>query len=343
MRILFICKKNETYGFKTMTRRSSGLYNSTRYIVESLEKRGVHAKIVEVTDNNDIDREVTLFKPHKVVIEALWVVPEKFDVLNQLHPDVLFYVHLHSHMPFLALEGIAVEWIRGYGLRDVGIIANSLESFHALAVMVHPGTELMYLPNVYLPNYDCESVPTRKETTFSREHDLHIGCFGAVRPMKNHLLQALAAIQYAKEMGKVLYFHINGTRSETNGDPVLKNLRSLFHGRVGTHLVEHPWYEPEEFHKLLKQLDIGLQVSMTETFNVVCADYVSAGLPLVASKEVVWVSDCSKALDNSVPSIVEHMRAAYRNRFLVWINRRKLVQYSKHAQSAWFRFAKARD
>ena len=82
MRIQFICKKNECYGFETYTRRSSGLYNSTSFIVRGLKARGIDAEIIEVIDNNCIDKEVTRYKPDVVVIEALWVVPEKFDILR---------------------------------------------------------------------------------------------------------------------------------------------------------------------------------------------------------------------------------------------------------------------
>lgn len=87
-RVLFICKKNNNYGFVSYSKKNSGLFNSTRFIVEALVARGIDAGIVEVTDNNDIDREVTQFKADIVVIEALWVVPEKFLVLQKLHTNV---------------------------------------------------------------------------------------------------------------------------------------------------------------------------------------------------------------------------------------------------------------
>lgn len=165
---------------------------------------------------------------------------------------------------------------------------------------------------------------------------INVGCFGAVRPLKNHLLQALASIQFAREKGAFLRFHINTGRVETGGEPVLKNLRSLFLDIPDAELVEHKWFEPEEFiHFLHKHIDIGLQVSLTETFNVVSADYVTAGLPIVVSKEVKWASSWSMALDNSLPDIVAKMHRAWNWTILIKLNQRLLQKASREAQGRW--------
>src|SRR6516165_3286534 len=71
---------------------SSGLYNSVRFVVDMLNDNDIEAKMVDVIDNNCIDREVTKFKPTHVIIEAFWVVPEKFDILRPLHPKVKWIV-----------------------------------------------------------------------------------------------------------------------------------------------------------------------------------------------------------------------------------------------------------
>lgn len=129
MRVQFILKMNETYSFTHYCRRSSGLWNSVSFLTASLRRLGIHVEQVEVKDNNDIDREVTRFKPNIVIIEALWVVPEKFDVLKKLHPKVKWLIHMHSGLPFLALEGIAMQWLREYKKRGIGVIANSHDSY----------------------------------------------------------------------------------------------------------------------------------------------------------------------------------------------------------------------
>lgn len=338
MRILFICKKNETYGFTTYTRRSSGLFNSTRFIVESLLEKGVHAHIVEVGDNNEIHREAVKFKADIVVIEALWVVPSKFIELQKVMPHVKWFCHLHSHIPFLALEGIAMEWTRKYLELGVGLIANSKPSYKALkAVLGRKG--LIYLPNVYISNPKEPHCSGEYHSMWPKAH-LDIGCFGAIRPLKNQLLQAMAAIKFAKQMNKSLRFHMNVSRTETGGQPVLKNILELFsnpsHNAV---LIQHEWHEPEDFIRQLEmKMDIGMQVSLTETFNVVSADYVTAGIPVVASKEVSWLNPFSKAKDDCIDSIVECMHRALKYPFLIRWNQRLLLAFSKNAQKSWYKF-----
>jgi hypothetical protein len=330
LRILFILKKNECYSFVSYCRKSSGLYNSTRFIVQSLIESDIDAKIVEVIDNNDIDREVSLFKPDVVIIEALWVVPSKFLILKELHPKVKWFCHLHSNIPFLALEGIATEWILNYAELNIGIITNSIESYKALATILWE-SDLKYLPNIYLGDME-------KPRILKKDAIIDIGCFGAIRPMKNHLLQALAAIEFSINKGKILNFHINSSRLETGGEPILKNLRNLLNGWNGK-LIEHPWMEEDEFLNLLNTtIDIGMQVSLTETFNVVCADYVMSGIPVVTSKEVPWVSCFNKALDNSVPSMIKVMNSVYESKFLIKRNQKLLKKYSKKAQEMWLNF-----
>lgn len=333
MDVLFLTKRNEIYGNKIYTRRSSGLYNSTNFIVTSLIKEGFSAAIVEVNDNNDIDREVSKFDPSIVVIEALWVVPDKFGILQHLHPDVSWFIHLHSDMPFLAIEGIAIDWIYRCSALGVGIIANSQESYDALKPVVQGPGPLVYLPNVYAGHLTPPNFCSDKTYT------VDVGCFGAIRPLKNQLLQGLAAIQFAKEIGCFLRFHVNDARVETGGEPVMKNLRQLFQTEVAAQLVEHPWYEPDDFIDFMRDnLDIGMQVSLTETFNVVSADYLAAGIPIVVSKEVKWASSWSTAIDNSLPDIVAKMHRAYQNGLLVKWNQYLLRKSARVAIQLWSEF-----
>lgn len=350
MKILFICKKNETYGFTTYSKHSSGLWNSTRFVAEALNILSFErhldlsdakchvggrpfqapAGVVEVIDNNDIDRVVSEHKPDIVVIEALWVIPEKFDILKKLHPRVKWFVHLHSHIPFLALEGVAMYWLSGYAKRSIGIIANSQKSYDALRGYLY-GDELIYLPNGY--------VGRPREARLAKKDCIDIACLGAVRPMKNQLLQAMAAIQFAKDIRKPLRFHINSSRVETGGNPVLTNIQALFEKTEGAELIHNPWREPEDFIEYLSEhIDIGMQVSLSETFNVVNADYVTAGVPSVVSKEIEWMSRWNKASDSSVESIVKAMRRIHNKRCLVKWNQKLLKTHSYMAIDMWVRF-----
>lgn len=334
-KVLFILKKGCDYGFR---RTHSGLYNSTRFVSDALGKdERIISSVVEVVDNNDIDREVYRFKPDLVVIEALWVVPEKFDVLKKLHPKVKWYVHLHSDIPFLANEGVAIRWVTAYLQNKVSIITNSKETLKAIEYVLpliseHVRSLIEWGKVIYLPN--CYPAQFGKRVYDKASFD--VGCFGAIRPLKNQLIQAMAAIKYAKDTGKYLQFHINATRVE-HGESVLKNLRALF-SETGYQLVEHDWKNHHEFLSLVRRMDVCMQMSYSETFNIVSADAISSGVPVVASSEVFWLANKSQADPNKIDSIVSCLRTALNNKLLLTWNQVKLWVHSRGAAKKWIAF-----
>lgn len=297
---------------------SSGLFNSARFVQEMLRDiLGYQTEIVHAVDNNSIDQLVTAFKPDIVVIEAYWVVPEKFGILTKLHPNVIWVVRNHSPMPFAAMEGVIIEWsLRYMDYPNVVLSCNDERAdreFRKLITNYKPqwkDNELfrrcVLLPNYYPIHFTPRPAPAYRDV-------IDIGCFGAIRPLKNQLIQAVAAVEYADEVGKRLRFHINATRIEGRGDAILKNIRSLFE-LVPHELIEHPWCNHDEFVQLVRSMDVGLQVSYAESFNIVTADMVVNGVPAVVSPEIRWVNEMFHADPNDSSSIVKALHRA------VWVN-----------------------
>lgn len=312
--------------------KSSGLLNSARFVVDMLREHDIHANLVVVNDNNDIDREVSKHKPDVVVIEALWVVPEKFEILHRLHPSVQWVVRIHSDIPFLALEGISVKWIKEYvQFANVYVGFNKKKTLESFARIV-TRDKLLYLPN-YFPLKGKRIVRTNP-------WEFNVGSFGAIRPLKNQLIQALAAITYADENGYALRFHINATRVE-HGEGVLSNLRALFQG-TGHHLVEHVWHNHSDFQRILSHMDLSMCVSLSETFCIVAADSVSLGVPLVCSSEVPWASEGSIVNPTDMHSIIQGMQRVLSHKWYhTFLNTLGLKQYDRHSVRVWKKFLKA--
>jgi hypothetical protein len=364
-KILFICKARQfayhssdenTYSGGS---KSSGLYNSVKFMVDMLNKAGVECKMVEVPDNNAIDKEVTAYKPTHVIIEALWVVPEKFDVLTKLHPTVKWLVRLHSDVPFIANEGIAIEWIAKYMTKtNVWVAANSQRIAEDLESLY--GKAVPHLPNYYpIEDYGFPPVPVVPDhgnifiriidVLLGRGHTkpvqpairtrLDIGCFGAIRPLKDQLIQAIAAMRFADLRGLPLYFHINGNRVEGKGDPILKNIRQLFASRPEHTLVEHDWMDHEEFVSFLKTIDVTMQVSFTETYNIVAADSIAAHTPVITSDEIVFVPAEFHADPTSANDMIKKLGYVYdgSREHIVHHNFECLVRDAEKAKSIWLR------
>lgn len=180
-----------------------------------LNHAGIEAKMETAIDNNCIDRMVKAYKPTHVVIEAYWVVPEKFEILSKLHPKVKWIIRNHSEMPFLSMEGSAIQWTLAYAKHPkVFLSTNSKASFYDLDKILTAayGPDVAKEKLFYLPNYYKVKVHPRSENC-QLEYKLDIGCFGAIRPLKNQFLQAIAAVNYANEMQLFLRYHINVARS----------------------------------------------------------------------------------------------------------------------------------
>ena len=75
--------------------------------------------------------------------------------------------------------------------------------------------------------------------------------------------------------------------------------------------MEHGWATHAEFLKLVDRMDIGLQVSLSETFNIVAADFVANGVPIIVSPEISWMPVQLQADPNSTDSIVKALRRVW--------------------------------
>lgn len=303
-KILFILKKREKSWGNSYSNNiyretySSGLLNSAKFVNDLIKNLEYNSELVEVTDNNNIDSVVTKYKPTHVIIEALWVIPSKFEILTKLHPNVKWIIRLHSEIPFIANEGIAINWLYEYlKFPNISIACNSKRIKQNLEKLTNK--EILYLPNYYPIN---ELKISFKHN--SNKNEINIGCFGAIRPLKNQLTQAVAAIQFADKINKKLNFHINGTRIEgSSDDSILKNIKSLFNNSKHD-LIEHSWLCHKDFLKLVSTMDIGLQVSFSETYNIIAADFITAGIPIVTSSEVKIVNNLYHAECTSIQSIM---------------------------------------
>lgn len=312
---------------------SFGLSNSASFIVNRLNKIGYEAKVVAVNDNNQIDKEVRAFKPDYIFIEALWVVPEKFYELLRIYRKPEWVIRVHSKGPFLAMEGIAFEWLNRYKIvaeiyGNLRISCNNLQFNDEINAVKDYNS--LYLPNIYDPDIKAFS----NAPDYSRRH-IDIGCFGAVRPLKNQLLQAMAAITFADNIGKPMNFHMNGTRQEQMGQNVLRNIQALFTGTQHS-LIQHEWYSHKEFAtKLIPSMDIGMQVSLTESFNIVTADFVNAGVPIIVSEDVDWMPRYTRVSPNSVQEMVSKLHILYRNRDRGIYNLNALYKYNDTSTQIW--------
>jgi hypothetical protein len=329
--VLFLCRSRiNSYG------KSLGLVNSSNFINNYLTSIGVESRVSIVIDANDIDREVFNYKPSHVIIEALWVTPHKMDELLSLarYRDIQWVIRIHSKIPFLSNEGIAFPWLVGYGklmkkFDNLTVSANSPDTGRDLQKGL--GLRTVYLPNIYFPeNYNLPPAVLSDEF-------IDIGCLGAIRPLKISLIQAMAALEYGMETGSRIRFHVNTDRLEQGGDNAYKNLVGLFSGSKYHQLIDHPWQSHRDFIHLVKTMHLGLQVSFSETFNIVAADFIHNDVPLVGSKDIEWLHESFQADTNSSADIKDKIKMALdtKDSGLYKLNAVALNKYNSEAKRVW--------
>ncbi len=131
---------------------------------------------------------------------------------------------------------------------------------------------------------------------------LRIGAFGALRWLKNHTTAAAAALAMARERGCDLELWMSVDREE-HGRTVLQSVRNLFAGLPWARLHEAPWESWAAFRRIVRSMDLTLQPSFTETFNIVTADSVAEGVPVVVSHAVEWAPESWKADPDEIGDI----------------------------------------
>jgi glycosyltransferase involved in cell wall biosynthesis len=338
-KLLFILKRRSDYSadipnaeFKQV---ATGMYNSAVFVSDMLNAEGQDSTVELAEDGNSIDKLVTKHRPDVVFIEGYWVTPTKFDELFPLHKNVTWVVRCHSELPFLAQEGIAMGWTFEYLKRGILVAGNSPRIARELSLLAKAlDTSAPSLP--MLPNY----YPLDTFIPAAKSYDSYfdVGCFGAIRPLKNQLIQAIAAYEYCAKHKRSLRFHVNAGRVESNGQNSLKNIRALFDNLPNAELVEHNWTSHEQFLKLLTGMDIVLQVSFSETFNIVAADAVNQNVPVVASSEISWLYPIF-ADPTSTSSIVTTIeRVVDNSRMLRRANRELLYRFCERSVALWLSF-----
>lgn len=325
MKTLFLLKRNLIYGNYNSVIAKSGLLNSAQITASQLQKHLGYKTNVEVcVDGNEVDKFIHKHKPKIVIIEALWVTPDKMKELSRLHTSVIFIPLLHSEVAFLAHEGNAIDWIQQYN--EIENVYPAFNSSITYDQFIKIGINCLFLPNVYFD--------VKEHYHYCDDKILNVGCFGAIRPFKNQLIQAMAAKVAAKKLGKHLHFHMNTTRLEQGGGSVYKNIKAL----LGHSLREHGWVNRQRFLDLIRSMDITLQVSLTESFNIVTADSVHENVPCIVSPTISWMPEQLQVNPedmNAIASKIIHVlmhRERYAEkqiRFLNKYNKKSLIEWTK--------------
>ena len=293
--------------YKTRPKAAShiGLGVSALNTSQVLRSHGFWVDVVGINSAADLEAQITArdadairrgqIPVSHVVVSAPWIPTTDWMRLVSGHTSIEFTELCHSNVGFLQADPNAVKLIRaGLDLQrqwhNFSVAANS-RKFQEWMLRAY-GADILHLPNLYNLQHDEPSMMrTRPPYTGGV---LRIGSFGAIRILKNQLTACAAALEIARRLGADTEFWLSYGRLEGPGS-VLASIHQMGAGVKGFTIKTNHWETWPQFTATIRHMNLLLQPSFTESFNMVTADGVSQGVPSVTGDAIEWVPPNWKA------------------------------------------------
>ena len=296
--------------------------------ISSAEELGNRVKTV-----NDQALAQKIVPISHVVIAAPWIDTPAISRLVSAHLDVNWAVTSHSNVAFLHVDPNATRlMVEGVGLAQQWgnfRIAGNSNRFCTWMRRTY-GANCAYLPNLYAVHHtaDHEKRPQWKGGI------LRIGSFGAARILKNHASSAAAAAEISRRLGTDVEFWLNSGRHEgilSQSDTIRHIIEAAPHCTLKT----FGWASWPEFRDQVRTMNILLQPSFTETFNMVSADGACQGIPSVVSDAIEWAPDHWKAAADDAVDIANKAIALLYDPYAGAEGKEALHQFVNVGKQAW--------
>ena len=304
-----------------------------------LEDHGIQTVVFPVRHNIDVVNAINKYEAdHKislthVVIAAPWLSIFDLKALLTEYPDIHFCILSHSNVGFLQADPGAVYLLREY-LRltheypNLSVGGNS--PFFVEWLEKAYGEEVILLPNLY-------PLGEQRVRPVWNGEPLNIGAFGAVRPEKNFMTAAAAAVVIQRELNVPVRFHMS-SGGEGDQGRVAPAIKQMTDGIKDFTLVRHDWEFWTKFIERVSQMDLLIQVSYTESFNMVTADGISVGVPSVVSPAIYWAPETWKANPDSAINVAHIGKELLMNYDLKNSGFHALKRHNEHSLKFWFKF-----
>lgn len=271
-----------------------GLGTAANSNADYLNKFSINTTVIPVTTNVEIvDHLNNNPQTTHMIIFAPWLSSYDMEAMLVEFPNVKFVMLSHSNVGFLQADANGVTLIRQAieltkKHRNFHVGGNSIKFVNWLNetffVDEDDDSYAVYLPNLYEMSRD----PSKLYKYWNDGTTLNIGMFGAVRSQKNNMTAAGAAMTIAKKLDTPVNFHMSVGREDGDASLILSAIRNLTADIPNFKVVEVSWMDNAEFKRLIGDMHLLLQPSYTESFNLVTADGISAGVPTVTSEAIDW-------------------------------------------------------
>jgi hypothetical protein len=333
---------------------SVGLNVAAVTTAEELKRHGTPTYLMGVRDNiglldsvmyaNGIRQKQGLGPLTDVIIMAPWITPLDLGAILQYFPDIRFTVQGHCNVAAIYGDHRGMGNFRNYADMTFDypnlMLAGNSEPFVSWFTEAY-GVNTYLLPDLYpigKHHHHGDDKPRVSETDGS----LRIGAFGALRPEKNIPSACAAALLIQERLGLPVSFHLN-VGGERVGREILAMIDQMSQGIPNFTVIKHKWLPWSEFNGLVKTMDLLIQPSFTESFNLVTADGIQHRVPTVVSNAIPWAPDSWKANPDRPTEIAKVGIRLLRDPKSWEKGRDALLAHNKRGVKLWREFLYDRD
>lgn len=304
-----------------------------------LNEHGVSTVVFPVRHNIDVVNSIDRYnKNHDeplthVVISAPWLSVFDLKSILENYPTTQFCILSHSNVGFLQADPDGLLLLREYlKLSEVydNLQVGGNSPFFVEWLSLAYGEQVVLLPNLYpIEKHVCRP-PWDGDP-------IKIGAFGAVRPEKNFMTAAAAAVVIQRDLEVPVEFHMS-SGGEGDQGRVAPAITQMTEGISGFKLVRHNWEPWDKFIKLVSRMDLLIQVSYTESFNMVTADGISVGVPSVVSPAIYWAPETWKTNPDSAIAVARVGELLLTDDTIKNSGYKALKRHNELGVKDWFRF-----
>ena len=268
----------------------SGVTVSVKHLCSNLDETDITYEVITYEDDADLYEKVKNCNSKCINLQVPSFSDEVLEKILAFKDNVV--ISIHSTLCNLQVEEGSLSRLLRLGNTDNKNLRFSCpakcECDGLNAIMKR---EYIYLPNTF--SYPCsdEYVASLIDSKKSLARTIKISLVCGYRPLKNMITQVAAVIMLAKEYNIELHMFDSNFQSSVYKDILdMAKYNNL-------EIVMHPQMANFDCFRETSEFDLGLQVSLSETFSYVAFEHMIQGIPIVGSDSVKFSSEIVKYSD----------------------------------------------
>lgn len=334
-KVLFICQ-NESY---IDAEGNISFLEYTEMQTVLLSNMGIESRVItNFMGSSEIKLShvamIEEFAPSHIIVEDLCIPFDAFEYLKGLPSAPLVTVRMRSEMGFAFTLSSADPSIL-YKLGELGVFFAAASATMQSDLFNLLKTQVFLLPDYHsiTPNMPLKINEQAKEV-------VHIGCFGIVGLLNNTFAQLQAALKFGEMTGLKINFHAILQREDAAQNSIVENMVKLMENVAdkGHTITWHEFpFDYPSWKEILKGIDLGMQVTFSESYCHMAADMVDHNIPVIGGANLPSIAKtyCTDAVN--IGSMALALLTAYKgiDTKRQEINKSALLQQNRSASAQW--------